>query len=64
MRDNVPRLIYWPSFELFRWVGGYVPGMYGQEDNSTIHASESVVAVVVDTFVDVLSGGELAKTAR
>lgn len=59
MREKLPRLIYWPSFELFRWLGSYVPGLYGQEDSSTIHASEAAVALAVNTFVDVLSGGAL-----
>jgi len=61
MREKLPRLIYWPSFELFRWIGCYVPGMYGREDNSTLHASEAAVALAVDSFVEVLSGGALGK---
>jgi tetratricopeptide (TPR) repeat protein len=63
MRENLPGLMYWPSFELFRWVGSYVPNLYGMEDRSTVHASEFAVAVAVDAFVDVLSGGTLGKSA-
>jgi tetratricopeptide (TPR) repeat protein len=63
LRTNVKRLIYWPSFEIVRWLGCYVPGMYGAEDGSTIHISESAIYLIVDLFINRLSGGTLFATA-
>jgi len=47
--------LYWPSFEVVRWLGSYVPGMYGAEDGSTHHVSEGVVELIVRAFLRMFS---------
>lgn len=51
--QNVPDCVYWPSFEIVRWLGTYVPGMYGEEDGSPRHVSERVVRLIVRAFLQV-----------
>lgn len=60
MRRNPEQLIYWPSFEIVRWLGSYVPGMFGEEDGSTIHVSERAIRYIVEAFIENLSGGLLS----
>jgi hypothetical protein len=49
--QNVPGCIYWPSFEIVRWLGAYVPGMYGDEDGTPRHISERVVRLIIREFL-------------
>ncbi|UUX51863.1 GSCFA domain-containing protein [Nisaea acidiphila] len=60
MRGQFDKLLYWPSFEVVRWLGAYAPGMYGEDDGSTIHISERAIGFIVEAFVEQLSGGELS----
>jgi tetratricopeptide (TPR) repeat protein len=50
-----PDCVYWPSFEVVRWLGSYVPGMYGNEDGSTHHVSEDVIDLIVRAFLQIFS---------
>ena len=49
--QNVDGCIYWPSFEIVRWLAAYIPGMYGEEDSSTRHVSERVVRTIIRAFL-------------
>ncbi len=64
MGVGLASVYYWPSFEVIRWLGAYAGPMYGSEDGSTFHVSESVVATQVDTFMEVFSGGTVARMRR
>ena len=44
--------IYWPAFEIVRWMGAYVPNMYGEEDGTTHHVSERVVRTIMRLFLE------------
>lgn len=43
LRQGIPGVRYFPSFEIVRWLSAYLPGMYGEDDGSTVHISERVV---------------------
>jgi hypothetical protein len=43
--------IYWPSFEIVRWMGAYVPGKYGEEDGTTHHVSERVIRTIMRSIL-------------
>ena len=62
--QNSPDLIYWPSFEIVRWMGNhfgpYHPLVYGAEDGNTRHVSEWVVKLIIDLFLEHYSVGEAA----
>lgn len=46
-----PRCLYWPAFEIVRWLGSYFPGMYGEEDGTTGHVSERVIDLIIALFL-------------
>lgn len=43
---------YWPSFEVFRWVGSHTGPMYGEDDDLPRHVNSAVVDVVTGLFAD------------
>lgn len=47
---------YFPSFEVFRWLGGHLErAVYGTDDGSSLHVSEDVVRTVVECFIEKLA---------
>jgi hypothetical protein len=48
---STPRSLYWPAFEIVRWLGPYVPDMYGEEDGTTSHISERVIRLIIGLFL-------------
>jgi hypothetical protein len=53
--SSTPGCVYWPSFEMVRWLGAYVPGMYGAEDGTPHHVSESAVGTIIRLFLETYS---------
>ena len=49
---DTPGCLYWPAFEIVRWLGAYLPNMYGEEDGTTHHVSERVVRKIMRLFLD------------
>ena len=49
-------LIYWPSFEIVRWMGNHFgphqPNVYGDDDGNTRHVSNWVVKLIIDLFLE------------
>ncbi|HEY7603027.1 MAG TPA: GSCFA domain-containing protein [Gaiellaceae bacterium] len=44
---------YWPSFEIVRWLGGHLPSaVYGGDDGVSRHVTRSIVAHIVEAFVE------------
>lgn len=52
-RSADPKLFYWPSFEVVRWLGGYSGGAFGEEDGSPHHVSERYVDAIMEVFTDI-----------
>lgn len=44
-------LWYWPSFELFRWVGSHLHPVYGADDDLPRHVNQSMVDIAVGEFI-------------
>jgi tetratricopeptide (TPR) repeat protein len=42
---------YWPVFESIRWLGAYLPGLYGAEDATALHVSFHSTKSCVQHFV-------------
>jgi hypothetical protein len=61
--NDVDGCIYWPSFEIVRWLGTYFPGMYGDEDGSTRHVSERVVRTIIRNFLQIYGEGTFSHEA-
>lgn len=45
-----PALLYWPSFEMVRWVSGHRGRVFGVDDDSPAHISFDLVAEIVGAF--------------
>jgi hypothetical protein len=43
--------VYWPAFEIVRWLGACVPDMYGEEDGTTHHVSERIIRTIMRHFL-------------
>jgi hypothetical protein len=65
-----PRVHYWPSFEIVRWIGPHLgpehPPAYGADDGNSRHVSSWLVDTVVDLFLEQHAATDLAtrKKAR
>lgn len=60
MRESIPGLHYWPSFEAVRWIGGYRGDAFGAEDGTTHHVSESTIEAIIRAFIEHYSAIELS----
>jgi hypothetical protein len=45
------QFIYWPSFELVRWVSGHKAPVFGVDDGAANHVSFKVVEAIVSEFI-------------
>jgi hypothetical protein len=54
--EQRPELIYWPSFEIVRWLGVHYTRedapVFGAEDGSTRHVSNWLVELIVQLFLE------------
>ncbi|KVZ37826.1 hypothetical protein WL17_18410 [Burkholderia ubonensis] len=47
-----PDVVYWPSFEVVRWLGGHVGPFYGNDDDAALHVGDDVVKAITDLFIE------------
>jgi len=51
MQNGHPNVMYWPSFEIVRWMGGHVDmSMFG-EDGNTRHVNRQTVKLILESFI-------------
>jgi len=53
--SNLANILYWPSFEIFRWAGSNASNYYAADDGAAWHVSEEKVAGTVTAFVEMFS---------
>ena len=53
--SNIENILYWPSFEVFRWAGSNASNFYAADDGAAWHVSEEKVAGTIKAFVDMFS---------
>jgi len=53
--SNISNVLYWPSFEIFRWAGSNASQYYAADDGAAWHVSEDMVAGTVRAFVDMFA---------
>ena len=46
------QVLYWPSFEIVKWLGGHIGPFYGVDDGASWHISEDLVHVITDLFIE------------
>jgi tetratricopeptide (TPR) repeat protein len=54
-RSDISNILYWPSFEVFRWAGSNSSNYYAADDGAAWHVSEDKVAGTIRAFVDMFS---------
>jgi hypothetical protein len=52
IRGGDEDLVYWPSFEMVRWVSGHREAVFGVDDGNTAHISFKLVREIVAAFVN------------
>jgi hypothetical protein len=52
---NIQNILYWPSFEVFRWAGSNAGNYYAADDGAAWHVSEEKVAGTIHAFVEMFS---------
>jgi tetratricopeptide (TPR) repeat protein len=55
--SGIQNILYWPSFEVFRWGGSNASNFYAADDGAAWHVSEAKVAGTIRAFVDMFSAG-------
>jgi tetratricopeptide (TPR) repeat protein len=53
--SNLENILYWPSFEVFRWAGSNAGNFYAADDGAAWHVSEEKVAGTIKAFVEMFS---------
>ena len=53
--SNLSNVVYWPSFEVFRWAGSNASNYFAADDGAAWHVSEEKVAGTVRAFVEMFS---------
>ncbi len=53
--SNIENILYWPSFEVFRWAGSNASNYYAADDGAAWHVSEEKVAGTIKAFVEMFS---------
>jgi tetratricopeptide (TPR) repeat protein len=55
--SGIENILYWPSFEVFRWGGSNASNYFAADDGAAWHVSEAKVAGTIRAFVDMFSAG-------
>ncbi|WP_024517848.1 GSCFA domain-containing protein [Bradyrhizobium sp. Tv2a-2] len=53
--SNISNILYWPSFEVFRWAGSHAGSYYAADDGAAWHVSEEKVAGTISAFIEMFS---------
>ena len=53
--SNIADILYWPSFEIFRWAGSQSSNYFAADDGAAWHVSEEKVAGTIKAFVEMFS---------
>lgn len=51
-QSGLKDIIYWPSFEVFRWAGSNAGNFYAADDGAAWHVSEEKVNSTIGAFID------------
>lgn len=52
---GLQNIIYWPSFEVFRWGGSNASSFYSADDGAAWHVSEAKVSSTVEAFLEIFN---------
>lgn len=46
-------LYYWPTFEVFRWLGPHIGAVYGTDDGAPWHVSQDLLETTMSCFLEI-----------
>lgn len=49
------RILYWPSFEMVRWLGGHVPPVFGQSDAHARQPNDELADIIAKSPISKFS---------
>jgi tetratricopeptide (TPR) repeat protein len=52
MGQGIDGVVYWPSFEIARWLSAYFPATFGADDGRSRHVSKAVIEVILELFLE------------
>lgn len=52
MGQGIDGVVYWPSFEIARWLSAYFPGAFGEDDGRSRHVSKAVIEIILELFLE------------
>ena len=52
MKGKDEGVIYWPSFEIVRWLGGHIGRVFGTDDGCNHHVGDALVTTIVELFIE------------
>ena len=55
--SGIENILYWPTFEVFRWGGSNASNYFAADDGAAWHVSEAKVAGTIRAFIDMFSAG-------
>jgi hypothetical protein len=61
LNQKLPKVVYWPAFEMVRWLNGNVGGFYGADDGSSHHPNLALINLIMDSFIRVFGDAELTQ---
>lgn len=65
LEKGMDRVIYWPSFEMVRWlVSGHIAPAFGVDDGSSFHVSQRLVDTIIELFIETFGEEELSRLSR
>lgn len=56
-QSGLSNVLYWPSFEVFRWGGSNASNFYAADDGAAWHVSEEKVNGTIGAFIDMFDAG-------
>jgi hypothetical protein len=56
--SNISDILYWPSFEIFRWAGSQSSNYFAADDGAAWHVSEEKVAGTIKAFVEMFAAAQ------
>lgn len=56
-QSGLSNVLYWPSFEVFRWGGSNASTFYAADDGAAWHVSEEKVNGTIGAFIDMFDAG-------
>ena len=51
--SKIANILYWPSFEIFRWGGSQSSNYFSVDDGASGHVSEDKVLGTTEAFIDI-----------